>query len=133
MTSIISIALVALLAAYIISQVPDDSENSTYGVVEIKNRKLVDSNNKEISKLIDDIQLLLSECPLSNKYILKLHNMTVEINNRFIYYKSFDVRLIYKLLGIWRTSREKAKNDLVNFQELDGKFKRLKNIVYKVK
>ena len=96
------LTLLVIVVACVMMLLPEDTKGDK--VAEIQDKKLIDIRNKEISCIIDSIQLLLSECPLHIKYIMDIHDITVEINNMYIYAGAFDMELLNKLLHSWISS-----------------------------
>ena len=98
-------------------------------ILVIHNRHIIEGYSGNISCIIDKIQLLLGECPMTIDYIMSIYDQIVLINNRYICNKLFDISLIIKLLNIWGINRDKAIDQLVNFKDLDNEFKALSKIV----
>lgn len=129
---IVVVIIIVVVIACLVILAPDDNEGYKGTVIEVRRKSVIDNHNKELSQSIDTIQLLLSECPLNIKYIMQVYDITVEINNKYIYNKVFDVDLLNELLHSWDTSREKVRSQLINFQYLDNEFKVLKKLINKL-
>lgn len=123
---VVSIGVIVVGLVYPLCVCSSESDDK---ILVIHNRHILEECSGSISCIIDKIQLLLSECPMTIDYVMSIYDQIVLINNKYICNKLFDISLIMKLLDIWSINRDKAIDQLVNFKDIDNEFKALSKIV----
>lgn len=130
MTTIITVLLILVtVIVVLIYPLLVVSDRTGEKAVVMCNMDLLKLYTSDISHSIDNIQLLLSDCPKNLDYIIDIHDDTVLINNKYVYNSIFDLSLLKQLSKAWESSREKAKVQLVNFIDIDKEFNHLNKII----
>lgn len=108
------------------------SSESDDKILVIHNKHIIEKYSNNISGILDKLQLLLSECPMSVNYIMGMYDIIVALNNKYICNKVFDISLINKLLALWSENEDNAKAQLLNFNDINTEFKSLRGIMNSV-
>lgn len=108
------------------------SSESDDKILVIHNRQVIEKYSNNISRILDKLQLLLSECPMHVSYIMEMYDIIIALNNKYVCNKIFDVSLINQLLALWSENEDNAKNQLLNFNDINAEIKSLKGIMNSV-